>query len=120
MRGGRGPHHRRSEVTCKEAALGHGASGTVEVANPPWCMMGLPFVSMPLATERLTEGADDTCFGGMGAGGAADDRRENAEALVRCWCGSVWVAVDKVKVVVSGCLLRRKNRCWHPGADVPG
>ena len=44
-------------------------------------MAGLPFLSTLLVTGKITEGADDTCFGGMGAGGAADDRREAAEAL---------------------------------------
>ena len=58
---------------------------------------------MPLATGKITEGADDTCFGGMGAGRAADDRREKVEALIRFWCGSVWLAVDKVKLVVACC-----------------
>ena len=44
--------------------------------------MRLPFLSMPLVMGKMTEGADDTCLGGMVASGAADDRRENAETLV--------------------------------------
>ena len=32
-------------------------------------------------------------------------------------CDSVWVAV--YKVLVSGCLLKGKNGCWHPGAEDP-
>ena len=55
----------------------------LQIERPPWCMMGLPFLSMPLVAGKMTEGADDTCFGGMGAGGTAVDRREKAEALVR-------------------------------------
>ena len=54
----------------EEVALGHGASGTVEViANrTTWCMTGLPFLSTPLVTGKMTEGADDNCFVGVGAG----------------------------------------------------
>ena len=63
--------------------------------------MDLPFLFTPLVTGKVTEGADDPCLGGMGAGGAADDGREKAEHLVRFWCGSVWVAVDKVKLLVA-------------------
>ena len=85
-------------VSVEEAALGHGASGTVEavVNRMTFCMTGLPFLSTPLITGKMTEGVDDTCFGGMGACGAADDRRETTEALIWFQSSSVWVAVYKV------------------------
>ena len=62
----------------------------------PWCMASLPFLSTPLVTRKITEGADDLYFGGMGAGGAADDRREKAEALVGA------LSVKYTEIIVIG------------------
>ena len=71
----------------EEAALGHGASSAVEVVTERMTSLVLDgpafFISMPLVTGKMAEGADDTCLGGMGAGGTAYDRRENAEVLGR-------------------------------------
>ena len=44
-------------------------------------------MSMPLVTGKMTDWADDTCFLGMGAGGAVDDKRGKAEALFSFSCG---------------------------------
>ena len=69
----------------EEAALGHGASGTVEaVANRTTSLVhdGPAFLIYAVDYGKMTEGVDDICSGGMGAGGAADNRREKAEALV--------------------------------------
>ena len=47
----------------------------LQMKQPPWCKMGLPFLLMPLVMGKMTEGENDTCLRGLGAGGAADDRR---------------------------------------------
>ena len=73
----------------------------LQIEQRPWCMTGPPFLPPPLITGKMTEGADDTCFKSMGAGQAVDNRREKAEALVLFRFGSVWLAVDKVKLVVA-------------------
>ena len=54
----------------------------LQIERPPWCMTGLPFLSTLLITGKMTEGVNDICSGGKSAGGAAEDRREKAEALV--------------------------------------
>ena len=73
----------------------------LQIKQRPWCMASLPFLSMTLVTGKITEGADDACFGDMDAGGAADDRREKAEALVWFCCSLVWLAMDTTKLVVA-------------------
>ena len=77
-------------VNVEEAALEHGASGAVEfIANRTTSLVhDVPAIlSMPLVTGKMTDRADDTCFLGMGAGGAVDNKRGKAEALFWFWCG---------------------------------
>ena len=66
-------------VNVEEAALEHGASGAVEfIANRTASLVHdrPAFLSMPWVTGKMTDRADDTCFLGMCAGGAVNDKRE--------------------------------------------